>query len=102
MLHYNPRHVSSINTRIFRRTNCIITASGIVTLCKWLYSMPDESRLSRVCSHPAYCTASAESALIRHTVPPFRESDDTRCCDNTICPPEDGHVDARNMSRIVM
>jgi len=20
------------------------------------------------------------------------ESDDTRCCDNTICPPEDGHV----------
>jgi hypothetical protein len=30
------------------------------------------------------------------------ESDDTRCCDNKICPPEDGHVDARNMSRIVM
>ena len=39
------------------------------------------------------------SALIRHTVQPFTESDDTRCCDNTICP-EDGHVDARNMSRI--
>jgi predicted P-loop ATPase/GTPase len=38
MLHYNPRHVSSINMPIFRRTNCIITASGIVTL-------PDESRL---------------------------------------------------------
>ena len=36
------------------------------------------------------------------TVQPFTESDDTRCCDNTICPPEDGHVDARNMSRIVM
>ena len=30
---------------IFRRTNCIFTASGIVTLCKQLYSMPDESRL---------------------------------------------------------
>ena len=30
------------------------------------------------------------------------ESDDTRCCDNTICPHEDGHVNARNMSRIVM
>ena len=41
MLHYNPRHVSSINMPIFRRTNCIITTSGIVTLCKW----PDESRL---------------------------------------------------------
>ena len=45
MLHYNPRHVSSINMPIFRRTNCIITASGIVTLCKRLYSVPDESRL---------------------------------------------------------
>ena len=30
------------------------------------------------------------------------ESDGTRCCDNTICPAEDGHVDARNMLRIVM
>ena len=67
MLHYNPRHVSSINMHVFRRTN--ITASGIVTL---------------------------------RTVQPFTESDDTRCYDNTICPPEDGHVDARNMSRIVM
>ena len=86
MLHYNPRHVSSINMPIFRRKNSIITASGIVTLCKRLYSMPDESIL----------------ILIRHTVQPFTESDDTRCCDNTICPPEDGHVDARNMSRIVM
>jgi hypothetical protein len=85
MLHYNPRHFSSINMPIFRRTNCIITASGIITLCKRLHSMPDESRL-----------------LIRHTVQPFTESDDTRCCDNTIYPPEDGHVNARNMWRIVM
>ena len=45
ILHYNPRHVSSINMPIFRRTNCIITVSGIVTLCNRLYSMPDESRL---------------------------------------------------------
>jgi len=30
---------------IFRRTNCIIAASGIVTLCKWPYSMPVESGL---------------------------------------------------------
>jgi len=45
MLHYDPQHVSSINMPIFRRTNCIITVSGIVSLCKWLYSMPDESRL---------------------------------------------------------
>ena len=67
MLHYNPRHVSSINMPIFRKTNCIITAYGIVTLCKRLYGMPEQSRLQ-----------------------------------STICPPKDGHVDARNMSRIVM
>ena len=42
----------------FRRTNCIITASGIVTLCKWLYSMPEESRLlcSLLSSGIMYCT----------------------------------------------
>ena len=67
---------------IFRRTICIITTSVIVNLCKMLHSMPD--------------------ALNRHPVQPFTESDDTRCCDNTICPPEDGHVDSRNMSRIVV
>ena len=38
-------HVSSINMPIFRRTNCIITASGIVTLCTVQYGTPDESRL---------------------------------------------------------
>ena len=81
MLHNNLRHFSSIDMPIFRRTNCIITASGIVTLCK---------------------QTAEQSALIRHTVQPFTESDDTRCCDNTICPPEDGHVNARNMSRIIM
>jgi hypothetical protein len=30
------------------------------------------------------------------------ESDVTRCCENTIGPPEDGHVNARNMLRIVV
>ena len=45
---------------------------------------------------------STESALNRCTVQPFTESDDTRCCVNTIGPPEDGHVNARNMSRIVV
>ena len=36
MLHYNPQHVSRINMPIFRRTNYIITAFCIVTLCKRL------------------------------------------------------------------
>ena len=83
MLHYNPQHVPSSTLLIFRRTNCIITASGIVTLCKRPYSMP-------------------QSALNRHTVQPFTESDDTRGCNNTICPPEDEQGTARNMLRIIM
>jgi hypothetical protein len=43
---------------MFRKTNCIITASGIVTLCKRPYSMPDESRLqnSLLSSSILYCT----------------------------------------------
>ena len=32
MLHYDPQHVSSTTLLILRRTNCITTASGIVTL----------------------------------------------------------------------
>jgi len=43
MLHYNPQHVSSSILLILRRTNCIITASDIVTLCKQPYSVPVES-----------------------------------------------------------
>jgi len=39
---------------IFRRTNCIITASGIATLCQRLYSMPDESRQSLLSSGILY------------------------------------------------
>jgi hypothetical protein len=69
MLHYNPRHVSSINMPIFRRTNCIITVSGIVTLCAVQCSMTDESRLYRVCCHPAYCTAHLqEDKLYYHSI----------------------------------
>ena len=88
MLHYNPQHVSSSTLLIFRRTNCIITVSGIVTLCKRPYSTPVESGL--------------QSALNRYTVRPFTECDDTRDCNNTICPPEDEQGTARNMLRIIM
>ena len=82
--HYYPRHVSSINMPIFKRKNCIHTASGIFALCKRLHS------------------TLVESAFNRCTVQTFTESDDTRCCVNTIFSPEDGHVNARNMSRIVV
>jgi len=83
MLHYNPQHFSSSNLLILRKTNCIITASGIVTLCKRPYSIPVESGL--------------QSALNLHTVRPFTESDDTRGCNNKISPPEDEQVTARKM-----
>ena len=46
MFHYNPQHVSNSTLLIFKRTNCIITASGIFTLCKRPYNMPVESGLS--------------------------------------------------------
>jgi len=88
MLHYNPQHVSSSTLFIFRRTNYITTASGIVTLCKRPYSVPVESGL--------------QFALNRHIVRPFTERDNTRGCNNTICPPEDEQGIARNMLRIIM
>jgi len=62
-LHYDPQHVSSSTLPILRRTNCITTASGIVTLCKQPYSM--QLRADSVRSQPAYCTA----VLQRVTIP---------------------------------
>ena len=41
-------------------------------------------------------------SLNRHTVRLFTKSDDTRGCNNTICPPEDERSTARNMLRIIM
>ena len=73
---------------IFRRKSCIHTASGIFALCKHLHSRPVERGL--------------QSALNQSTVQMFTESEDTRCSVNTIFPPEDGHVNARNMSRIIV
>jgi hypothetical protein len=46
LLHYYPRHVSSINMPILRRKDCIHTASGIFALCKRLHSKLVESGLS--------------------------------------------------------
>ena len=88
MLHYDPQHVSSSTLLILKRTNCITTASGIVTLCKQPYSMQVESGL--------------QSALHLHTVRLFTEGDDTRGCGDTICSPEDEHRASRNMLRIVV
>ena len=63
MLHYAPQHVSSITLLIIRRTNCITTASGIVTLCKQQYSMRVESGLQSTLHPILYC------CLQRVTIP---------------------------------
>jgi len=88
MLHYDPQHVLSSTLLILRRTNCITTASGIVTLCIQPYSMRVESGL--------------QSALHLHTVRLLTEGDDIRGCGDTICPPEDEQRAARNMLRIIV
>jgi len=48
---------------IIRRLNCIDAASGIVTLCKWLAGAQD---------------------VHLYTGQPLAESDNTRCCINTV------------------
>ena len=65
MLHCNPRHVSSINMPIFRRTNCIITASGIVTLCKRMYSMLDERLSSSILYSPLQRVTVPDAVIIQ-------------------------------------
>ena len=68
---------------MFRAVPCstsggqIVLLQPLVSSLKQPYGMPVESGL--------------QSALNQHNVRPFTESDDTRGCNNTICPPEDEH-----------
>jgi hypothetical protein len=82
---------------MFRALTCPSSGGQIVLSQHPLFSLSVNG--CTVCRMRA---GSADSALIRHTVRLFTESDDTRCCDNKIFPPEEGHVNAQNMSRIVM
>ena len=66
---------------IIRRSNCINTASGMVTR----YKCPSGSQIKR------------EFSLNLCTGRPLIESDHTRYCTNTILPPDDEHDDALNM-----
>ena len=52
MLHYAPQHVSSSTLLILRRTNCITTASSIVTAVQYAGGERTAVRYP-----PAYCTA---------------------------------------------
>ena len=66
MLHYTPQHVSSSTLLILRRTNCITTASGIVTLCKQPYSMQVESGLL----NNMYVTVRSSTCFEQHVAHP--------------------------------
>ena len=61
---------------IIRRLNFIDAASGIVTLSQWPSGVQVERELSQRV----------------HTGRPLTESDNTRCCINTIQPPGDEHI----------
>jgi len=63
-IYFVSRHVSSITVLIIRRSNCINTSSGMISLCKWLLGMP---------------------------VPPDRHTKQSR---NSIWSPDDEHCDA--------
>jgi len=54
MSYYNPRQFSSSTMVNFRRKNCIITASGVVTLCTVQYAGWERTAVR---CQPAYCTA---------------------------------------------
>jgi len=79
---------------MFRAVPCsssggqIVLLQPLVSSLSVQYSMPAESGL--------------QSALNPHTLRPFTESDDTRGCNNRICPPEDEQGAARNKLKIVM
>ena len=70
-------HVSSITVLNIRRSNCINTSSGIVSLCMWLIGMPVRRD--------------------QHTNQSLTQTNHTRWCVNTIRSPDVEHCDARNM-----
>jgi len=82
-IYYNPLHVSSNILLILRKSNCINTASGIVTLSKWPSGAQVENELQFFLN---LCTGRS-----------LTESDDTRWCINTMWPPDDDQDIARDM-----
>ena len=82
-IYFTSLHVSSITVLIIRRSNCINTSSGMISmisLCKWLLDMPIR-----------------REPPDRHTKQSLTQTNHTRWCINTIRSPDDEHCDARNM-----
>ena len=79
---------------MFRAAPCSSSGGQIVSPQPLVSSLSVNSR--------TVCRLRLQSALNLHTVRPFTESDDTRCCSDTICSPEDEHSTDRNMLRTIM
>jgi hypothetical protein len=79
---------------MFRAVPCSSSEGQIVLLQPLVSSLSVNGR--------TVCRLRAESALTWDTVRLFTESDNTRGCNNTICPPEDEQGTAQNMLRIIM
>ena len=75
-IYFVSLHVSSVTVLIIRRSNCINTSSGMISLCKWLLGMP---------------------VFDRHTKQSLTHTNHTRWWINAIRSPDDQHCDARNM-----
>ena len=71
---------------IIRRLNYILAASGIVILSQW----PSGAQVERE-MRPVY-RLRENSVLSQPVHRTATESDDTRCCINTIQPPNDEHI----------
>jgi hypothetical protein len=83
LIYYTSLHVSSITVPIIRRSNCINTSSGMISLCKWLLGMLVRRKL--------------QFPPDRHTKQSLTHTNHTRWCINTIRSPDDEHRDAWNM-----
>ena len=83
---------------MFRTVHCSSSGGQIVLLQPLVSSFSVNSRT-------VYCMSvksGLQSSLNRRTIRLFTESDDTRDCNNTMCPPEDEQGTARNMLTIIM
>jgi len=91
------KHTDMRRTYLRSKEKTELLKGGVVSC-----TVTKRTALVRPSKADGFSTDFSQSDLERCTVQPFIESDDTRCCVNTICPPEDERVSARNMSRIVV
>jgi hypothetical protein len=65
-IYFMSLHVSGVTALIIRRSHCVHTSSGMISLCKWLLGMPVRRDLTRT-NHTRLC------------INTIRSPDDERC-----------------------